>query len=271
MRTKTILKSRLYPILGFFLAIGAPGGLLLFRALIHNAIGSWDWIYDEVSSRALTYGYIAVTTTIIFVGLGSILGANEDLLRRMASTDPLTGLVNRRIFDLRLREELARADRYHQPVTLMILDLDGLKDINDELGHDAGDSALKAVARSLQRTCRATDLPARFGGDEFCVLAPNIMEEAALKLAERIRLTLSNEASWVDAGLPPLTVSIGITDTGCIDENHPDKLYLMADRALLNAKQSGKNRVVLASVQDAKEKAEPVSKVNTVAPYREKT
>ena len=209
---------------------------------------------------------MAATMTIIFVGLGIILGSNEDLLRRMSITDPLTGLPNRRLLDSRLREELARVDRYHHPVALMILDLDGLKHINDELGHDAGDSALKAVARSLQRTCRATDLAARFGGDEFCVLAPNIAEEAALKLAERVRGTLGKEASWVDAGLPPLTLSIGIADTRCIEENHPDKLYSAADRALLDAKRSGKDRVVLAAVRDPDAKADPSAEEEAAAP-----
>ena len=136
----------------------------------------------------------------MFSGLGAIIGANEDLLHRMSLTDPLTGLPNRRHFDKRVREELARVDRYHYPLTLMVIDLDGLKTLNDRLGHEGGDNALRAVARSLQQTCRATDLAARIGGDEFAVLATNIHLTEAIALAERIRNTVQTEASLAVVG-----------------------------------------------------------------------
>lgn len=244
----TIPKRRLYPVLGFFLAVGAPGGLLLMRSLAHGEFGNWAWMANEVSTRALTYGYVATSTAILFVGLGAIIGSNEDLLQRVSLTDPLTGLANRRHFDRRLREELARVERYSHPVALMLLDLDGLKNLNDAAGHEAGDNALRAVARTLRHTCRSTDLAARIGGDEFVVLAPNITESAAETLAERIRKSLTVEASWVSTTLPRLTLSIGIADTRCIRELHPDRLYSAADQALYRAKQAGKNRVVLAEV-----------------------
>jgi diguanylate cyclase (GGDEF)-like protein len=250
MQFATFPKRRLYPFLGFFLAVGAPGGLLLMRSLTHAQFGNLAWMANELSTRALTYGYIAVSTAVIFVGLGAIIGANEDLLQRVSLTDPLTGLPNRRHFDRRLREELARVDRYNQPLALMLLDLDGLKTVNDLGGHESGDNALRAVARSLQRTCRSTDLAARIGGDEFIVLAPNITEAEAEKFAERIRKTLTAEASWVSTMLPPLTLSIGVADTRCVSDLHPDRLYSVADRALYRAKQSGKNRVVLAGPED---------------------
>ena len=127
------------------------------------------------------------------------------------------------------------------------VDLDGLKGVNDRKGHDAGDNAIRAVARTLEKSCRATDLAARFGGDEFAVLLPNISQEEALTLAERIRKSLGMEASWVAPDLPPLTLSIGIADTTSIPELHPDRLYSAADRALYPAKQQGKNQCVLAS------------------------
>jgi diguanylate cyclase (GGDEF)-like protein len=249
MRLETVPKRRLYPILGLFLAFGAPGGLVLFRALVHRQLGSWDWMWHEVVTNLLTYGYVATSTAIMFVGLGYILGANEDLLQRVSVTDPLTGLANRRLLDRRLREELARVGRYHHPLALILLDLDGLKTVNDRKGHEAGDNALRAVARTLQKTCRATDLVARMGGDEFAVLAPNITEVEARTLAERIRRSLGMEASWVSVDLPPLTLSIGIADTRSIAELHPDRLYTAADRALYRAKQDGKDRVELASAE----------------------
>jgi len=218
--------------------------------LADGGLGSWDWIREELQTRALTYGYLAVSTTIMFLGLGYIIGSNEDLLQRISSTDPLTGLANRRLLDKRLREELARVDRYNHPLALMLLDLDGLKTVNDRRGHEAGDNAIRAVARTLQKTCRSTDLAARFGGDEFAILAPNITELEARTLAERIRKSLGMEASWVAVNLPPLTLSIGIADTRSIRELHPDRLYSAADRALYRAKSGGKDRVVLASAQE---------------------
>jgi diguanylate cyclase (GGDEF)-like protein len=250
MRLETVPKRRLYPILGLFLAFGAPGGLVLFRALVHRQLGSWGWIEHEIVTNLLTYGYVATSTAIMFTGLGYILGANEDLLQRVSVTDPLTGLANRRLLDRRLREELARVGRYRHPLALILLDLDGLKNVNDRKGHEAGDNALRAVARTLQKTCRATDLVARMGGDEFAVLAPNITEMEGRTLAERIRRSLGMEASWVSADLPPLSLSIGIADTRSIAELHPDRLYSAADRALYRAKQEGKDRVELASGEE---------------------
>jgi len=244
----TIPKRRLYPVLGFFLALGAPGGLLVMRSLAHGEFGNWTWMASELSTRALTYGYVVGSTAIMFVGLGAIIGSNEDLLQRVSLTDPLTGLANRRHFDRRLREELARVDRYSYPLSLMLLDLDGLKKLNDAGGHESGDNALRAVARTLQHNCRSTDLAARLGGDEFVVLAPNITAKAAETLAERIRKSLTVEASWVSTTLPALTLSIGIADTQCIRELNPDRLYAAADQALYKAKQAGKNRVVVAEV-----------------------
>ncbi len=248
MQVEALPKRRLYPVLGFLLALGAPAGLLLFQGLAEGGLWSWDWIQKELQTRTLTYGYLAVSTAIMFLGLGYIIGSNEDLLQRISLTDALTGLANRRLFDKRLREELARVHRYSHPLALMLLDLDGLKNVNDRRGHEVGDNALRAVARTLEKTCRSTDVAARIGGDEFAVLAPNVTELEARTLAERIRRSLGMEASWVAVNLPPLTLSIGIADTRSIPELHPDRLYSAADRALYRAKAGGRDRVVLASV-----------------------
>lgn len=247
MGMETVPKRRLYPILGFFVALGAPAGLVILRGLVHHRLSHWEWVRAEIASQAITYGYVAISTAVLFVGLGYILGANEDLLQRVSLTDPLTGLANRRLLDRRLREELARVDRYKNPLSLMLLDLDGLKGLNDRRGHEAGDNAIRAVARTLQKTCRSTDVAARFGGDEFAVLAPNVTALEARTLAERVRRSLGMEASWVAVDLPPLTLSIGIADLSAISELHPDRLYSAADRALYRAKQGGRDRVVLAS------------------------
>src|SRR3970282_640146 len=91
MQVEALPKRRLYPVLGFLLALGAPGGLLLFQGLAEGGLGSWDWIREELQTRALTYGYLAVSTTIMFLGLGYIIGSNEALLQRISSTGPLYG------------------------------------------------------------------------------------------------------------------------------------------------------------------------------------
>jgi diguanylate cyclase (GGDEF)-like protein len=247
MYVEAVPKRRLYPILGFFVALGAPAGLLILKGVVEQTLFDREWIRAEVASHALTYGYVAVSTAVLFVGLGYILGANEDLLQRVSLTDSLTGLANRRLLDRRLREELARVDRYKNSLSLMLLDLDGLKNLNDRKGHEAGDNAIRAVARTLQKTCRSTDVAARFGGDEFAVLAPNVTALEARTLAERVRRSLGMEASWVAVDLPPLTLSIGIADLSSISELHPDRLYSAADRALYGAKHGGKDRVVLAT------------------------
>ena len=241
-------KRHLYPIVGFFLAVGAPGGLLLMRLLTSAELFSWSWVINEITGSALTYGYIAVSTAIMFVGLGTIIGSHEDLLQRVSLTDPLTGLPNRRHFDQRLREDLARVERFNHTLTLMLLDLDGLKDINDLAGHKAGDNALRAVARTLSRNCRTTDLVARIGGDEFTVLASNMTEKEAQSLANRIREALTADRGWVSTSLPPLSLSVGVADTRCVEKRTPDFLYSAADEALYKAKQSGRNVVVHAAV-----------------------
>ena len=111
--------------------------------------------------------------------------------------------------------------------------------------------SLRAVSRTLQRTCRSTDLAARIGGDEFAVLAPNITRADAKTLAERVQKTLAKEASWVSTGLGQLTLSIGIADTSCVRELHPDRLYAAADQALYRAKELGRDRVELAAGLEA--------------------
>ena len=191
MQFLAIPKRRSYPILGLILALGAPGGLLAIRAFVvaEGEGATWPWIAAELSSRALTYGYVTLSTAIVFVGLGFVIGSHEDTLQRLSITDPLTGLPNRRHFEQRLGEELARATRHDHPLALMLLDLDGLKRVNDTSGHDAGDDALRAVARALQGTRRTTDVAARTGGDEFAVLAPNITGSEAETLAERPALS----------------------------------------------------------------------------------
>jgi len=227
---------------GAFLSLGAPFGLLLVRSIVTGTWPTTDFVGGQIKSDPVLYGYLTVATMFMFVMLGRTLGARQDDLAKTSITDPLTKLHNRRHVYMRLEEELARAARHHVPFTLLLIDVDHLKDINDRGGHEAGDRALICVGEALRNTCRSTDLPARYGGDEFVVLLPSTTGEQAVGLCERIRNALRQNA----AGLPiPLTVSIGIAEPGA-EISSADALFEAADAALYAAKRAGRDRVTLA-------------------------
>ena len=159
-------------------------------------------------------------------------------LEALATTDGLTGLKNRRTFSAKLAEEHARAVRYHQPLSLLLLDVDHFKQYNDAYGHPAGDAVLRRVAEALGRTARDTDMAARYGGEEFAVILPFTDEAGALVMAERVRAAIA-DSDW---GKRPITVSVGI-GTLSLDTPTPDSLTGCADRALYQSKEAGRNRV----------------------------
>ncbi len=159
-------------------------------------------------------------------------------LEALATTDGLTGLKNRRTFGEKLTEEHARAVRYHQPLSLLLLDVDHFKQYNDTFGHPAGDVVLRSVAQALGSTARDTDVAARYGGEEFVLILPQTEEAGALVIAERIRTVIA-EGEWE---LRPVTVSVGVA-TLSLDTPTPDSLTACADKALYYSKEAGRNRV----------------------------
>jgi diguanylate cyclase (GGDEF)-like protein len=161
----------------------------------------------------------------------------EQQLRRLATTDELTGLGNRRHFVERAREAVAVARRYGQWCTLAVVDVDRFKRVNDRHGHQAGDQALIALAAVLKANLRATDLAARFGGDEFVALLPLTDPDAGKAAAERIR-----DAVRRQCGSPELTVSIGIASVRG-EGASLEELLARADQALYDAKGVGRNRI----------------------------
>jgi diguanylate cyclase (GGDEF)-like protein len=198
----------------------------------------------EVRQNKPDYIYVGTSVALAFGLYGHLLGRHADHLAELSETDPLTGLSNaRRLFN-NLDVELARVRRYREPLALLLVDLDGLKSINDRHGHHAGDEAIRRLADVIRSQLRETDTGARWGGDEFAVLAPNTGERAALALAERIRVLIpATSAEW------SLTGSFGVAtiDPGA-DGEVDDAATLMraADAALYEAKQRGRNRVVTA-------------------------
>jgi diguanylate cyclase (GGDEF)-like protein len=161
---------------------------------------------------------------------------------RQAVTDGLTGIANRRCFSETLTHEFQRAKRYEQPLSLVLIDLDFLKVINDSFGHQIGDEAIKEVASLLKQCSRATDLAARYGGEEFCLLLPNTEVSMAEQLAERLK-RLIDEVHI--AGPGHISASFGVASYP-IHALDPDSLFRRADEALYEAKQSGRDTVKVA-------------------------
>ncbi len=166
---------------------------------------------------------------------------NSNLYEK-AVTDSLTGLYHHKYFELRFKEEIERAKRYEHPVSLLMIDIDHFKKINDSHGHPAGDSVLEKLALTLKKTLRQGDILARYGGEEFAVILPHTNKNNAFKAGERLR-TAVEKTPFDNLSI---TVSIGV---GCFDGkdlNFDDKKVISAaDAALYRAKQNGRNRVEL--------------------------
>ncbi|MEX0679300.1 MAG: diguanylate cyclase [Pirellulales bacterium] len=161
----------------------------------------------------------------------------------ISRTDVLTGLLNRRAFRSYLDLEWGRSTRHQLPLACAMVDLDGFKQVNDTLGHHAGDAALKNVAGWLQTNCRASDFVCRYGGDEICVLLPHTNEREAAAWAENARRTIESMSITVGNRTAAITASIGIAER-LADDDCTERLVDRADQALIAAKALGRNHVV---------------------------
>ena len=161
----------------------------------------------------------------------------------LAETDELTGLFNTRGFAIAANRLFGQAMRYGRAASVLMIDCDNLKPVNDSHGHEAGNRLLRQVANAVQSELRATDVPARYGGDEFIVLLPETPPKGALDVAERIRNAIASRPLAINGQQINATVSIGIA---CYPEDGRtlDALAARADRALYQAKQEGRNKVV---------------------------
>lgn len=166
-------------------------------------------------------------------------------LEKRSMHDGLTGVFNRRAFDERLAEECRSADRHGQPLSLLMVDIDFFKRVNDTHGHPAGDRVLQAVAQVLGEACRPGDVVARYGGEEFSVILPDTDADGAIEVAERLRETVAGTQVECSSGSAvSITVSIGCAyrPSGTLT---PENAVKVADVALYQAKETGRNRVVL--------------------------
>lgn len=167
-------------------------------------------------------------------------------IERLAITDGLTGLFNHRHFQERLSQEFHRVRRFPKPLSLLIIDLDHFKEINDSYGHPVGDSVLIEVSNIIKKTIRNIDVPARYGGEEFAVILIGTEARGALKMAERLRKNVMKKVFSAEGKGFQITVSIGIT-TYHDNIKSKDELIEKADKALYNAKKKGRNCCVLWS------------------------
>jgi len=169
----------------------------------------------------------------------------EDMLTRveiLAIMDPLTGIYNRRRFENIFTTEFKRATRYQLPLSIMMIDIDHFKLINDAHGHQEGDAVLKEIARIIQTTIREVDTPARWGGEEFVVLSTNTSKEKGLMAAERLRKAVAGH-EFTQMGTGKVTISIGIAGIPDPAIDSHGKMIHAADLAMYKAKENGRNRV----------------------------
>ncbi|HEY7496025.1 MAG TPA: diguanylate cyclase [Candidatus Tectomicrobia bacterium] len=173
----------------------------------------------------------------------------EEELQRLARFDELTGLCNRRYLLDRLTQEILRARRYGSPLSILMLDLDHFKHINDTYGHLVGDTVLATVASLLRDTVRATDIPGRYGGEEFCVVLTETKISGALLMAERLRRRIAAEDIFTMGNEKvSVTCSIGLAQFRD-NVKDPTAFLSLADRALYQAKAAGRNCIIAAPTE----------------------
>ena len=163
-------------------------------------------------------------------------------VKKQAVTDPLTELYNRRYFEESLYREIDRSKRQNQPFSIISIDLDYLKKINDKYGHQFGDLAIQTISKVLKQNARSVDIPSRFGGEEFNILLPGINSVGAKLAAERIRVAIANEKINT---IGQITASIGVV-TFLEHTDNPDELLELADQAMYKAKLNGRNQVCVS-------------------------
>lgn len=173
-------------------------------------------------------------------------------LRELSHTDPLTGLFNRRYMKIALEREMERTRRTGLPTSLIMIDLDYFKRVNDTYGHQAGDEALKWTSQMWRQNVRRIDIPCRYGGEEFCVILPGTRLLAAKRAAKRLQTALIDSPVELQGRKVPLTASFGVDTYTTLEELTVQSFLKRADRYLLEAKVNGRNQICSQKPKSAK-------------------
>lgn len=233
------------PIIGIYLKgirIGLLYCLVYFGTLLTVAffgIDTWEPVgFTLVSFINLTAVYFIVGLLIFYYELSRSEAFKK--LQELSTTDALTGLFNRRHIDLKMHEVYALSLRYETPFSLILLDIDDFKKVNDTCGHLEGDKVLQKISHLLSMNSRESDIVGRWGGEEFLIVCPNTNIQSAQHVAEKMRQAVEKEVFDINF---PITASFGVSEYK--DDQPYEEIVLMVDRALYKAKGEGKNKIVL--------------------------
>ncbi|MER2565675.1 MAG: GGDEF domain-containing protein [Myxococcaceae bacterium] len=181
-------------------------------------------------------------TVFKFIAHNNIEAAYHDEIYRLTTVDGLTQVNNRRSFDETIEREISRCRRYGRTLSMVLIDVDHFKRINDTFGHLAGDAVLKEVASAIKKRIRKEDLLARYGGEEFAVLTPEVDHKGALAMAEKVRKVVEKHEFSFDDEIIPVTISCGVSTLGKKSDS-AEALVQRADEKLYEAKEAGRNQV----------------------------
>jgi len=213
--------------------------------MMHSMMGSQLFSVAVISTLMTNFApflLVAYLTTM----LSTDLRLAKKMVLRRSETDELTGAMNSRGFNRSLAQTVSKADRYARPFSLIVIDADNLKQVNDSFGHVAGDRLIREIVDTIQPLLRESDTLARYGGDEFVVILPETGSVRAKAVAERIREAIADSTCAVNMPAYETTVSIGIA-TFPEHTSVPSKVFERADEALYQSKSDGRNKITLFS------------------------
>ena len=256
-----LIETELRKILNFMDTAGE--GAAAYGKVLESASGKFDEIEETSGLKSVISNLMAATRAMqqnneaiknrLQSSSNEMSKLRDDLetMRQEALTDGLTGIANRRLFDMELRRAATETGDNHEPLSLLMIDIDHFKVFNDNYGHQVGDQVLKLLAATLSSIIKGQDTAARYGGEEFAVILPHTKLENACKLAEIIRKTISNKKvinRTTNEDLGQISVSIGVGEF--VIGEAVGQLITRADSALYAAKDSGRNRVMASDGDD---------------------
>lgn len=232
------------------LEIGLIASFYIYLATPLYSVASFSLIdFSRIMTLFSPFLLIAYITTM----LAADVHYGRQMFKSLSETDEMTGLLNKRSFNLALIKAAKVAARYSHPMSMMMIDADNLKSVNDKHGHKAGDRLIIMLSEIIQDCLRASDVIARYGGDEFVILLPQTTAEKAVEAGNRIRMAVENASFDAEGCRVSSTVSIGIAS--CPEDTvNINKLLEKADKSLYESKQAGRNQVNHCSYPDVTER-----------------